>query len=114
MKVLLGLCLFSLAVCHVSALECYNCIMGCNDEFKAEGVSKDTCTGSCMKTKTDGNVIRNCLPIIKKDECEEKDGVSVCVCTSNLCNTATIETMSTFAVITTFACVFLNTFRNIF
>ncbi|XP_060556690.1 uncharacterized protein LOC132717272 isoform X2 [Ruditapes philippinarum] len=113
MKVLLGLCLFSIAVYHVSALECYNCI-GCNDEFKADNVSKDTCTGSCMKTKTDGNVIRNCLPSIKKDECEEKDGVSVCVCTSNLCNGASIETMSTFAVITTFACVFLNIFRNIF
>ncbi|XP_060556689.1 uncharacterized protein LOC132717272 isoform X1 [Ruditapes philippinarum] len=114
MNVVLGFCLFSLTAYIVSGMECYLCATGCNDEFKAAGVSKITCTGSCTKTKKDGKVTRSCLPVIKKDECEEKDGVSVCVCTSNLCNGASIETMSTFAVITTFACVFLNTFKNIF
>ncbi|XP_060606350.1 uncharacterized protein LOC132758680 [Ruditapes philippinarum] len=114
MNLLLGFCLFSLAVYHVSGLECYECALGCNDEFKSDGVAKDTCSGSCLKTKSNGAVVRTCLPFVKKDECEEKDDVSVCACTSNLCNAATIESLSTFAVITTVACVCLNIFRNIF
>ncbi|XP_053404970.1 uncharacterized protein LOC128558781 [Mercenaria mercenaria] len=86
-----ALCLGFLIVCvlvsSVSAIKCYTCI-GCNDPFDESNAQTATCEGSCLKTKTDGTVIRVCSPISLGDECDSKDGTEACSCTKDLCNSA--------------------------
>ncbi|XP_060570779.1 uncharacterized protein LOC132729058 [Ruditapes philippinarum] len=86
MNVLVGLCLFVFNVRYASSIQCYDCLTDCNDPFDSSGVKKSECDGSCMKTEKDGTAVRNCLPLLKKDSCEEAAGANVCHCTSNLCN----------------------------
>ncbi|XP_045202098.1 uncharacterized protein LOC123555554 [Mercenaria mercenaria] len=86
-----ALCLGFLTVCvlvsSVSAIKCYSCI-GCNDPFDKSKAQTDTCSGSCMKTKTDGTVVRICSPVSAGDDCESKSGAEACSCTTDLCNSA--------------------------
>ncbi|XP_053404967.1 uncharacterized protein LOC123555550 [Mercenaria mercenaria] len=74
-------------VSSVSAIKCYSCI-GCNDPFDESNAKTATCAGSCLKTKTGGNVIRACSPSSFGDKCDSKDGIEACSCTNDLCNSA--------------------------
>ncbi|XP_045183869.2 uncharacterized protein LOC123542219 [Mercenaria mercenaria] len=116
MNIALGLCLFVLtvAVQQVSALECYSCLTGCDDPFSANGVSKTDCSGSCMKTEKDGKAMRNCLPGVKKNGCEEAAGGNVCLCTGELCNGASERYLSRVSIVVTIVCVCMSVFKHIF
>ncbi|XP_045202095.1 uncharacterized protein LOC123555551 [Mercenaria mercenaria] len=79
--------LIAIAVSSASGIKCYSCL-GCNDPFDDSNARTDTCAGSCLKTKTDGTVIRVCSPISLGDECDSKGGTEACSCTNDLCNSA--------------------------
>ncbi|XP_045202097.1 uncharacterized protein LOC123555552 isoform X2 [Mercenaria mercenaria] len=83
----LGFLIVCVLVSSVSAIKCYVCV-GCNDPFDESNAHTATCAGSCVKTKTDGIVGRLCSPISGGDDCESKDGVEMCSCTNDLCNSA--------------------------
>lgn len=74
-----------------TAIKCYVCV-GCNDPFdaSASGILKKTCMGSCMKTKLDNNVARQCSDGKMDSDCkeEEREGHegALCFCNTDLCN----------------------------
>lgn len=85
----------ALSVRQCYSLQCYNCI-GCGDPFdsSAHADKKTECTGSCQKLKVNDIVTRNCLPLLKSDNCEEEDDNAACHCTKDLCNSASMTKTS--------------------
>ena len=81
-----------------SCIKCYDC-MNCDEPFSAADTETITdlklvdCA-SCTKTILKDTVARTCLPIAGEDGCSEKDGAEVCVCSTDLCNAASV-TMAT-------------------
>ncbi|XP_045184651.2 uncharacterized protein LOC123542733 [Mercenaria mercenaria] len=110
----LGVCLLIFSVQQVSALQCYSCLTGCDDPFSADGVSKVDCSGSCMKTEKDGTAVRNCLPALEKNSCEEISGANVCYCTGELCNGASERYLSRVSILVTIVCVVMSVYKYVF
>lgn len=106
----LGIICISQIVSPADGIKCYQCsVLGCGDDFnpKATGVMQQTCSGSCMKTKSEQGVIRLCIDAkLGDDRCEEEGDVESCACSTDLCNMATQLHVS-MATLTTMLAAFL-------
>ncbi|KAH3709180.1 uncharacterized protein LOC127857028 [Dreissena polymorpha] len=108
-------CVLAVLLCvpSVDAFKCYACIgtAECSDPFTKSTDLESTQTNcmACLKTKTNGVVVRACSSAaLGSNKCEKANGVEACICESELCNGSINLAFSTTMLLGATLVVFLK------
>lgn len=98
--------IYQLSFSGVEAVQCYEC-NHCGDPFVSNGVPTTYCNTTCMKSKgTAGGfeILSRGCGTDSGDNCAEnhyqETNATVCTCTTDLCNEASLTIIPVFLVIT--------------